>query len=968
LNTATRPLKFKIRSMSNDNLINLDKSFQEDYRVNFDIIFDWMMAIKKYSYTVEDLDGYRRIVSPTESEKCLEKLSKKQIKNIEIYLDRLLENDDAAYMVFSEVYNPVGPNEPMMRNEQGGFIQDTNGKKIPKYQFPIIADKYEQITAEISEDYGMPLREIENFLPSCESWKDCRPHLIDRSVDGIREISSLLKCSRPKEVPYCRILADRLQEQLKSWIGCKKELDEKRSELNNIKDTEEFNLLVSCHEQVKIDGFSINRKSLTKALNHLKSGNSDKKNELYVQVIIDVLRNLNYRIFLNGNKINEKKVRSACKMIDARNKLLKMKVYPCRPGAKAKLEKKTSHQKLSSSSSYAPFDLIVDKKGQVQFGIEKFKIQGTCFPTQQVKDLKIWKNKKVDKHFMISFRSGHNKPIIAKISSLEFLKNNRGIFLVLPYTFEIQEKISNIEWFFKSAQKSLIEKYNPLLPDSLNIAAFDLNMIRVIVGLKCRIYRNDNGSLQVRGYGSGDLVGDPYISEKGPNAEALIRLKNDMRRLGRIIRDEKYYRKELENDNVNYVYDLEFAGKESDRASYKKLLSMFGQGGENKNSAREGLDLLIGVSARESLENLLWLRDIFESYTGDKNKEFANRLASKLPRDEMPHSNTKIRYVGPRMYRTYIDAATSSFKKRLKDLESSLMKEGYQNLDDLICLLQVRDADNALKRATYCLHYKANQKITRGEVKFRCRDKFRKFVLERIAATMVKYCIKYDIDAVFIEDLESSYGEDNNNSLTRIFRGSSLVKIIREALEKNQVACIEVDKRGTSRICSLNGNLSYRDRKDKNFAYAFDSDGKLIAYDCDLSAAYRILLTGLDHSITPYQFYVVDPDEENATEDNDKEFGKRLKEFFKEKFDCSKPYFFKNDDGDVMALKSKPKTGRIKGQYIYYINGQLYSKQQKESLEDEIKEEIKQCEVFGIKIEDRYPIPFPISTYDKKAA
>jgi IS605 OrfB family transposase len=254
----------------------------------------------------------------------------------------------------------------------------------------------------------------------------------------------------------------------------------------------------------------------------------------------------------------------------------------------------------------------------------------------------------------------------------------------------------------------------------------------------------------------------------------------------------------------------------------------------------------------------------------------------------------------------------------------ALRKDGYKNLSECIRLVECLDACASMTTSYQRIHLMANQQLQQIKKFDMSRANFRDFITRKIAYALVKKAT--DCNIVFVEDLNFAFNKDNdNNSLLRLFTPATLLKYIKEGLEKIGVEVVEVNKAGTSKSDPITGNLGWRN--DQNSSQLFvERNGKIGFIDCDPAASLNILLNGLNHSVCPYKVFI------KKKSDNKQ----RISRFWLEKFKNTKIKLFKNAKEHI-DTKGK----LIDNEYIYYHAGKIMTEKQHYQLENKIKDYAK---------------------------
>lgn len=254
----------------------------------------------------------------------------------------------------------------------------------------------------------------------------------------------------------------------------------------------------------------------------------------------------------------------------------------------------------------------------------------------------------------------------------------------------------------------------------------------------------------------------------------------------------------------------------------------------------------------------------------------------------------------------------------LRQIKYEMRREGYQNLSELIRVLDLMDVHASMIDSYRRIHLKDGQTLLKEKTFDTSRANFRLFILRRIAAAVVKNTIGCNV--VFLEDLKSNFDSDNsNNSLARLFSPQTLTNTIEQALQKAGIGVVWVPTPGTSRMDTLTGIVGCRNvkkfSKDKLFVLR---DGQLGFLHADYVGSMNVLLLGLSHSVVPYKFKILDRDAVNDKGESP-EYKVRLQRYFLEKFGTVALNFFKEDNGRVTCNKIKKgqKQEGLKNTFVY---------------------------------------------------
>lgn len=313
-----------------------------------------------------------------------------------------------------------------------------------------------------------------------------------------------------------------------------------------------------------------------------------------------------------------------------------------------------------------------------------------------------------------------------------------------------------------------------------------------------------------------------------------------------------------------------------------------------------------------------------------------------------------------RFVRRLIDLIVSMFRDSLVNLKSKLRSTGYENISEMIQLTRCMDVYNQLISSYKRIHLKENEFLYDKPNKNNKRPKFKLFVIRRIAATLVRYCLDNNVKVVFLEDLDMKQDSDktnNDNSLIRLFTPRLLIDTITMALHKYGICVISsVDPKGTSKIVWYNNTLGVRGNEveylqhdnPKRLLIVKNNKGKhkWDVIDCDLNASANILIKGLNRGIIPFQFFIKS-DKSQDNEDN----GKRLKVFLTKKYGTDKIYFY--DNGNNLDAETKKMKGKenVVGR-VYYIENTFFSEEQYKKIREDMTKEIEQDGLLDLNLDN----------------
>lgn len=290
--------------------------------------------------------------------------------------------------------------------------------------------------------------------------------------------------------------------------------------------------------------------------------------------------------------------------------------------------------------------------------------------------------------------------------------------------------------------------------------------------------------------------------------------------------------------------------------------------------------------------------------------------------------------------RLYIQTQIKKIKKLLRKIKYKCRATGYNNISEMIQLLDCMDKYNSLISSFDRIHLKPNQILPAKSRNDNSRANFRLLILRKLAAILVRECQKHHVNVVFAEDLQNNQDSDKSsfdNTLSRLFSPRLMLDTIQLALEKVGIGFVSnVDLRGTSKTDSMTGKIGYRDKFSKRDLYVL-RDGKYVRIDSDLNAALNVLIRGLNHSICPYKFFVAKEDDKKR-----EKIGKRLTQFLKDLFNQNSVHFYKQEDGSVIGSGKKLKNLKIlENCYLYYREGKFLTFEQHRNEETFLSNKIK---------------------------
>ena len=287
-------------------------------------------------------------------------------------------------------------------------------------------------------------------------------------------------------------------------------------------------------------------------------------------------------------------------------------------------------------------------------------------------------------------------------------------------------------------------------------------------------------------------------------------------------------------------------------------------------------------------------------------------------------------------------------KSKIKQYRHKCRNTGNKSVSELIRLIEIVDNFNSMISVYQRLHLKSGEQLLATKRNDNTRKNLKKDLLKKLANKIVKYCLDNQVSLVFLEDLDSEQSSRNSretNSLIRLFSAKSILDSIETALGKYGISCLSnIDKKGTSKTDPFTGNIAYRDEKDKRNLYV-KKKNKLVCYNADHTASLNVFLRGIDHSIIPYSFIWAN------SKDKDKEKGKRISRFLKDKLGTTKVYFYDlGEDHLTVSTKSLKNKSKYFGK-IYYRNNKFITEKQHFEMEEKLKKEIMDGLAVGTQVE-----------------
>lgn len=205
--------------------------------------------------------------------------------------------------------------------------------------------------------------------------------------------------------------------------------------------------------------------------------------------------------------------------------------------------------------------------------------------------------------------------------------------------------------------------------------------------------------------------------------------------------------------------------------------------------------------------------------------------------------------------------------KLFKRLRERLRRKGDNDLVGCMALIMAwkkKNSQNSCYQDINRTEPRTGRKVDESFVNFR------KSVSRKIAARIVQYCVKHNVNVCFMERLNmvtSLEQTSSANALMTLFAPGQLTTAIKNALQKAGIGCCEVDPRGTSREDCVTGFAGYRPGKrdpkehrvvlGKLHSWLFiEREGVLGRIESDKAAAINILKTGLNHSVFQPTFFV----------------------------------------------------------------------------------------------------------------
>jgi hypothetical protein len=446
------------------------------------------------------------------------------------------------------------------------------------------------------------------------------------------------------------------------------------------------------------------------------------------------------------------------------------------------------------------------------------------------------------------------------------------------------------------------------LSDTIVVSGVDLNIRNPVAICTVKINKNGVGSFHALDYGCGELIRKPFFAAAdGPRIQRLIYLNKDCSKLIDAIREYK-------SAYHNYIFGVEQEFKISD-----ETMSW----------------LLTAKVSKKTYQRIANPNDQMQFYAKMKLERTIERLKKiYLGRNDMP---IPIRVPVVDTIRPYIEAKINKIRRLLGRIHKEQRATGYKDISYMIQLLSTSDKYHSLIQSYQRIHLLPNESLPRRVTINTKRQNWRLFVSRKIAACIVAGVS--DSDLVFLENLSSNYDSDNdNNSLSRLFCGPTLIKIIKQALNKVGIACLQINKDGTSKTDPLTGMIGYRANKNNLVVKRNDT---YVRIDADLAAATNILLKGLSHNICPYKFRIK-PSEispEQKTDDSEVlDNSKRITRFFKEHLRITKPIFIQDTTGIKVVKKATKKDLVLSDAYVYFRCGCFFTYEEHRRQEAEINE------------------------------
>ncbi len=884
-------------------LVKWYDDFQKDYKKFISLFFSWSgmgyTRIDKDGSPIRDKDGNYCYVLP---EQAVESRGN-QFKNKELvskadqFISTMIEGDGSHYSLFYPKYKPNGATKKAtqetfliaLKNDNKN-IQEECIKKDPRLNMP------EQFWQE-------PTRLLKEGKTTKEVWATVGKAIAEPSGElGVYLRKNLgLTCARPDDNPYCLILLEMLRSQIRSLKGKYdlhiEEYETLKKQVESYENEPMFILMKDLAKDLEASNYGLTKAVIGQAVKDIKN------NKIEQSIYLTAIEILTKEKYLPIVSMADKERFSLYNKFKKYRQFKNRRKYPIRPSI------------CDPESNLAANDVKiifqVNQKGRFRWEKqgEKLKVSigeaGSlnCFKSCYMADLDF--NLSADgKQYDIVFRheSRIDKRLAEKrvnkvnptpikppsdwirgaVKSIGLQKKDNKFYMTIPYDINFPEQRQKIAQLFINAECLPKEKLQEL-PKKFIASGVDLNLGNPIAVSTAEFYYQGDGPVQQNGsisaldYGYGNLVKKPFFGAvDGKQVRKLISIRNMCSDLKRAIREYK--------------------------AMLKKY--MYGESEEFKISDVTMNWLKTAKISKKTQERLNSQPNEYNQFVAEEKLE---RISERLGEQRKPVRVPLIDNIRP-----YIEAKIKKIRTALKKCHKTERDTGYKDISHMIRLFEASDNYHSLVQAYQRIHLLPGEMINRRKSINQKRCNWRLFVSRKIAAHVVNSTKGSDV--VFLEDLTSNYDADNdNNSLARLFSGPTLVKIIKQSLNKAGIAVVFVDPAGTSKTDPLTGKIGKRFKNRKNDLIV-NRDGVDVRIDSDLAASMNIMLKGLSHNVAKYSFW--------SGGEEDRETAKRLTRFFRVKFETKNPKFIKTNEIVEVTTKAK-KNEIIPNQKLYYRSNRI---------------------------------------------
>uniref|UniRef100_UPI0021EEEB36 Cas12h1 n=1 Tax=unidentified TaxID=32644 RepID=UPI0021EEEB36 len=395
-----------------------------------------------------------------------------------------------------------------------------------------------------------------------EIWEQVAPRIVnvDRSLGKQLRERLGIKCRRPHDAGYCKILMEVVARQLRSHNETYHEYLNQTHEMktkvaNNL--TNEFDLVCEFAEVLEEKNYGLGWYVLWQGV---KQALKEQKKPTKIQIAVDQLRQPKFAGLLTAKW---RALKGAYDTWKLKKRLEKRKAFPYMPNWD------NDYQIPVGLTGLGVFTLEVKRTEVVVDLKEHGKL--FCSHSHYFGDLTAEKHPsryhlKFRHKLKLRKRDSRVEPTIgpwieAALREITIQKKPNGVFyLGLPYALSHGIDNFQIAKRFFSAAKPDKEVINGL-PSEMVVGAADLNLSNIVAPVKARIGKGLEGPLHALDYGYGELIDGPKIlTPDGPRCGELISLKRDIVEIKSAIKEFKACQREgltMSEETTTWLSEVE---------------------------------------------------------------------------------------------------------------------------------------------------------------------------------------------------------------------------------------------------------------------------------------------------------------------------------------------------------------------------------------------------------------------------